>query len=978
MFEDKSVLISELRRPMNLAAKALDELESRLGDGRVVADPNSPFCFLMEFSSSITAACIHAQDNKLPILYPRRARTMEDLYHHMSDFDYLRMYSAPAQTMLQVILPKAYLQQHALNFNDNYKLVTLPKDTVFMVGKYTFGLYYPINLLINNYTNSFTAVYDTSYTNPLMALTTNIVDKYDFTHQGVDFVGLRFPIYQFSKSIVETTLSAQTGFAEKFTYTNKFYAVRVFNYKDGEYTEMNQTQSHVVYDISHPTVLLRILSDENKLQITIPQIYFDEGVMGSKLYIEIYTTLGALDIDTSNAVDATIGVNFNLKSKDTTNFSAIFQNLPFDFILSLASNKISGGSNAIDVNTLRDRVVNDSLYEKAPISEEEIKVYLEDNNFYLKKYRDNVTERIYHAYRVIEDGNGGVVPSITLPMRVKKEYTQDHTASFKLQSDNSITVLPTAIFKYQNDTNDVEPLTDAELLNIKSMNKLQFANEFNNNQYFRTPYHVLLDLNESNPQSTSFDLMTPAIEGLVLEGENYNISSKMMAYGAQIHHLDSGSGGYEVLLSVFKSDDVKALAEENVMIYATVRTTDGYWIGGICEFQYEESDRYIYKFNIATNYHLTLNNTLGITNFQNPAVSINEHTIDLNADFHLIYLLNKTSVEGTYEDATAKILAGLPEIYLTTHVALVRQKLSLKLGSNLSNLISNDMEISSTPRTYVTWDHDVISTYEEDIYERDENGALKYTIDEDGVLQLNILHHAGDEKKDTEGNTIYLHKQGDIRYDNNGDPMIKLARSLIFYVDTILIDAKVFTSERTAEISFTTNMYEQLAGYLKIVANLQNQLLERTKLYFKCVRSTGSAKVNLGDGLILNQNVEMAFHLACYVPSYVKNSLELQDLITSKTCDAIEAAIKSKTISMFDLLSEVKDKLGDYIDHFTILGVDGDVANQTFVFIDEDAQPSVARKLELTDDNILSLNKQIKIEFIALEDNKSGTSSYEG
>ena len=94
MFENKSTLISSLKNPMIVAAAALDEIENRLGGTRIIADPNTPFCHLLEFGSSIAAQTINAIDEKLPILYPKRATTMEELYSHMSDYDYLRMYSS--------------------------------------------------------------------------------------------------------------------------------------------------------------------------------------------------------------------------------------------------------------------------------------------------------------------------------------------------------------------------------------------------------------------------------------------------------------------------------------------------------------------------------------------------------------------------------------------------------------------------------------------------------------------------------------------------------------------------------------------------------------------------------------------------------------------------------------------------------------------------------------------------------------------
>ena len=117
MFEDRSTLIKALSNPMAIAATALSEIEDRLEGTNIIADPNTPFCHLLEFGSSISAMVMGEIDNKLPLIYPKRAQTMDELYAHMSDFDYIRMYSTPSLTHMRMMLPKKYLQDQAVIYN---------------------------------------------------------------------------------------------------------------------------------------------------------------------------------------------------------------------------------------------------------------------------------------------------------------------------------------------------------------------------------------------------------------------------------------------------------------------------------------------------------------------------------------------------------------------------------------------------------------------------------------------------------------------------------------------------------------------------------------------------------------------------------------------------------------------------------------------------------------------------------------------
>lgn len=975
MFEDQSNLIQKLRNPMTIASMALDEVQKRLGGTRIIADPNSPFCHLLEMNSSLVAAAIQAIDEKYPALYPQRALSMEDLYNHMSDFDYLRMYSTPSSTQVSMTFSKTYLSTYALDYNVNYKKVTIPKDTVFTVGKYTFGLYYPIDILINNFTKSFTVSYDTSVENPLFTLTKNIIDKVEYTEKGLEWLQISFPIYQFAKSIKELPLVSEAGFAKKLTYNDKFYAIRLFSYSNGTYTELSQTQSNIVYDVNRPTALVRVLPDSHEVAVTIPQVYLDSGMLGSKLCIELYTTLGALNIDTTNISGSMIGISYSRKTKDSSPYSAALKSMPYDTMMRITGSSISGGTDAVDMATLRDRVVNDTLYSKVPITEDEISVYLEDNDFYVRKYLDNVTDRIYYAYRIMQDTSGNVIPSITMQMQLQAKYIEDRS-TFRSQSDGTITILPTTLYKYYSDLNTVIPLTTEEMTTIAEMTKPQLVAELNNTQYFRTPFHIRVNLIDYYPVASSYDLMTPTVDRVIFEAENYDVPAKMQIYEAVIEHLNQGAGGYRLTVAVSKSSDLQTLSQNDIVVYIVTKSDSGNWIGAKAIYSHSTSSRDFYTLDIATNYRLTEDNKIAITNLTAEHLALTEYLIPLQTNFYAVFLVRSGVVEGVNGTASTTITQGVPTTYLNGFTALSRQYLTITLGTSLDDVIKLDIEASSSSSKYATWDHDEPLLYEEDQYERDSNGMLVTTVDDEGNLTVNKIHSAGEQVTDEYGNPVWKHKVGDVRYDVTGEPMLAASREKLYYLTTVFIDAKVFASERSTELNFVASIYNTFEGYFATLRALQNQLLERTYIYFRAVRSTGTATFNLGDGVSTRSDIELSFKINCYVQSYVKQDESIQTQIIDLICDSINEAIQTKELSMLEIFSSVKESMSDYIDHFDLLGING-TTMQTFVVEDDDAQPSIARSLTLSEDNVISLSRDIDITFIALNSNTTDTSSYE-
>lgn len=977
MFDDKSLLISTLRNPTNIAAKALNEIESRLNGTITIADPNAPFCHLLEFGSSIAAQVINAMDAKLPALYPKRAENMEDLYGHMSDFDYLRMYSTPARSALRMFLPKKFLLDNAVEYNANYKKLVIPSDTTFLVAKYNFGIYYPIEILINNYTGSFTVAYDTSESNPLHVLSKNIVDKYEIQYMGVDYLILDFPIYQFSKSSIVETIVSSTGFVKSINYNDKFYALRVFNYKNGTYTELAQTQSKIVYDATVPTLYLQVHPDKNKIVLNIPQVYFDNGMMGSKLLIEVYTTVGALDIDTSNLLDTDIGVTYNNNARTDSTFTNIFKNMPYDIILQLSGDRITGGSNAISVSTLRQRVIQDTLYDRVPISEADISVMLEDNGFYVHKSLDNVTDRIYYAYKVIRDSTGSIVPSTTIPLKLLGTDVTDgkHSTLVNCSADSSVTILPTTIYKYNQDANCAIPLVDDELNKLVSLDKDVLATTLNTAGYLKSPYHVRVSMNGNYPRADTYNLMTPTVDKIIFVEDNYETTYKLVSYAATINH--DNIGYYEVTLSVSASDDVTNLSVNDILLYVMVKSDDK-WVGTTCEYVSfnPATNIFIYKFKIPTTYHLTLDNKIGITYTNDEDTYTNyEYLINLVSDFHVVYMVARSAVTDVSEPVDS-IITGVPDQYKQLYIGLSRQYFTITLGTNINNVIYNNVEVTLGANTYARYETNIPAKYTEDVYEKDENGYIKTYTDVNGKMYTKKIHEVGEAITDETGKVRFEHMAGDVIRDSYGNLIVVSAGVDTYFITMMFIDAKMFFSDRQAELDFQSNIYTSLNSYFSTIASMQDQLLERTKLYFRCVKSIGTANVNIGDGAVSKQNIELSFRIVCYVASYVKQDESIQNQITEMLCTFIEEAIESKTISMLDIFEKVKEKVSDYIDHFDLLGINDNVALQTFVVTAEDSQPSIRRQLVLTEDNILSLRKQIDVTYVTLTPNTLASNTY--
>lgn len=960
MFQNKELMSEMLRSPLDIQQKALEELYSRCDGSNYIADANSPFCNLLEFGSSISAACMQEIDNTvIPSIYASRATTFRELSRHISDFDYVDIFSTPANTQLIFSTDLVTLYDQAIDFNSTYKKAVIPRDTVFTVGSYDFGIYYPIEIQINKLNNNILVLHDVTNEHPLHKLTTNILEHKINTVNGLPFITFSLPVYQFSKSYVSDDTPSATGFSKVYNYNNKFYACRVYTYKPaaGKWIEMAQTTSDTIYDTGTLTAKLNIEPDMNRFSVVVPQVYFSNGLMGTKILVEVYTTQGKLDVDISYLPSTAFSISIPNTARDVTEYSNIFKKNPSTQLLPHAV-KIVGGSDGITFEEAKTRVINTISHRTLLITPDDITKYFEDQSFKVTKHLDNISNRIYFCNGSLTDSDGSYIPVTNCTTKITKDIVSS-SSDIKTNLSTSVTILPTAIFRYSKNENSANILDDAAKKALLNLGKETYVNELNTNVYTKIPFHVSVNLPPAKyATAVSYNLFSTEVKSIQFKYDNVDIMSQIAAYAANIIHNDNGAGGYTIRLAVKKSDDLKEVAEDDLLVVAAVKDSLNTWCGRLVEYVGSDSEYDIYDLKLETDYRLE-DNYINFTNLDLYGTNIH-HMVSLEADWNIVYCIKKDLVPTARNDSN--IMMGLTDTIENAYIGMGRQVLTLHLGHSLDSMIYNICDASWSAQVYKRYEYDEYLTYTEDVYETNPDGTLVTTIVDDKVV-LNLLHKAGDVVIDDAGNQSILHAIGDVVYDPNGNPIVKTDRSYEYLINLMHIDARMYASEDPVHEKFTTTLPDILESYFAVITTAKGKILEETKLYYRPIRTIGTANFAIGDGVNIIQNLDISFKMKLHVPAYVKNSIEYKELIESSVVKITESYLTKKKISMTEIAAAIKDKLESYIDSVDVLGINGVEELQTIQVVDDDAITSVARVLKILQDGTLSLQKDIDVEF---------------
>ena len=128
--------------PMLLQDKVLSLFEEHVFDNKQVLDGNNVFTFGLEMEATMLASIVNEMSNAFEALYPERAQTMNDLYRHMSDYDFVGVFATPSQTRIGLFMNRDWVIENAvpLKNNSGAAMIRIPAHSTFHLGDNTFGI----------------------------------------------------------------------------------------------------------------------------------------------------------------------------------------------------------------------------------------------------------------------------------------------------------------------------------------------------------------------------------------------------------------------------------------------------------------------------------------------------------------------------------------------------------------------------------------------------------------------------------------------------------------------------------------------------------------------------------------------------------------------------------------------------------------------------------------------------------------------
>lgn len=931
--------------PNGILNISLNRVSDMLNGKVEITDPSNPFTYLLETSSLNTAYAIQEYTLLTRKLYPRLANNEKDLFLHMSDYDYLGIFSEPSYGIVKFnILFNDFKTKASYDPIQKEHILKLPRHLKISVDKYVFTLTSAVVIRLTEI-----GVIDIKFENQdfnnIFPVETNYInfDLYNI-NQNETYITFELKLPEIDIESTEVPIEKSKLFKNNLTFNpkRKFYYFRAFYIKDGIWKEMLVTHTDEIYDIYKPTCIIKILQNENTIEYYIPPVYIGTNAIESKVKFLVYTTNGYINVNFNDFVISGFSTEYNpiFPDKELDNQTEPLQLITKAIFL---KDKIIGGRDNLTFDQIKDAVINNSIGDRQlPITNKQKEYSVTQENFKVIKDVDTVTNRIFLLELNIPKASTRYpITKINLDIIEYKTTISNlkNNGNNIINIDQFSTIIPeNTVFKLTNE--GLKILNQQEYDTLSSLSDVVLATEVNNNIYLSTMYHYILDTSNNETELRAYEISSPKITQINFKEFN---STGRIGINTTQTGIAKTSTGYVINILANIKKYVNTINETNIKPYLVYTDSSGSRFFLESSLYTEINNNPVYRFNIDTNFFINKSNHINITNFRD----INNHQanifINLDSVLEIIYISNVippafiSSILDSYIFGT----------YLSVNRCVITlEEVKIKFSSHLEYLYTKI--------------HNSTGNYEYEVY--DTNIPLRYTSHVYNSSN-NVIHAINDIVYNEAGDVVYKHQRGDIILDDTGNPIPINTLELNRYINLLFMDYRAYITNNKNISDYKKQIKSYLTENITINAlKIQDRLLENTKAFITIPKNINITTVKTPYRTV-NISCLQSFIVDIVVNETIYNDANIRDNIEYTIIDEIDKYLSDNIVySKTTLLNILYNKLKEYIRSISIPRFTE--LNEEFIELINTNYRISLNKILVIDTDGYNLREDIQITFI--------------
>jgi hypothetical protein len=945
--------------------KVLMDIERCL-DGKIeYSDPSTPFILLLEAAAITQADATLAHHRILQKLYPKMANTKEDLYHSMTDDDFVGAFAYPSKGKMTIVFPLDAISLIARKIDGtNIKHVIIPEGTVFQAGEFRFMLVRCLDIRLMP-KGGLQVIYNDSTLNDAFNFESNLVN-YDIKLLGAKGITQKvltidIDVYQMRVISKEDTASSTSGYNQVIPIEEDFFMCRVYNKtRNGLWRPIKITHSKINYDITIPTATVQLL--DKAVRIQIPDIYFTKNLISSTILVEVFTTKGSINLNLFEYGEGnTIKVGLpEGKCQYDTQPLAVAMLRSLTSALVMGNGNVVGGVNQPSFETLKERHIWNALSRKRPISDVEIRNRLVDHGFDVSLSEETVTKRLFLGSRELPaPETGNATPFATTTMATLYTTLNDLRISKRvIDNGKRLTILPSAIYSISG--KNIQLLDDIVAENIEQMSADEISKNTSLFDYACTPFYHVVDSTGSTFDYRVYQLDSPSIARRSFIDIN---STTEVTFGTSQMAVDFDEPNYTITVFSKPSGEFDTNLINKMFCQLTYTTPDGSYRGAL-NGRYvgysSETGEYVWQFTINTGLDIDDKHRMHVKNILIKKNDVINTHMQLTQNFDLIYGITDYTTPGMQKTTMDKLVVG----YKGEYVAMTHENVTITFGKHLDMLYTRSRSIKGN-NIYKRYEEDIYARYEEDVYELDEVTKVPKHKEVNGKFQFVIKHKKGEPVLDEKGEPLIKHRAGDIILDKYGEAMIIDDGLIERTIDLFLVNAIYRFASQDNDKKYYQSIGNIVVGYMEnFILPISKDIDNGTKIKFYPKVNLGDVLVRAGNDAQFTINSALPFTLRVALSEERYNSYSYREEIEQSIINILREQVKLRSISLNHLAKVISNSLGDEILGVSISCPYLSSEVPVYTLVNDTEVFTIARNLEKLANGFTHVNYNVKVEWV--------------
>ncbi len=955
-----------LYNPQNIFRDSM-RIFAEADNGEMTAvSATTPFANMMAYIGTQSAINNDQVERAARRMLPEYATTIAELAPHFDYNELQTIHATPSFTTVNLILPVDELLQHAKRNTDGTKQVIIPKDAIFTYTDGTkFALHHSVMIRIVD--RDAMDVYYINNDNPLMKIDTPIINyvkdyRKDSEFHVTEIIRIPIKVYQFSSRTEYRSVSVSSGFKEEFTINDQLYHVRVFTTVKGKTVEFLTAHGDFKYNPNSevPIIVMQHLTD-SRIRLKIPDVFIEEGSVGSEITIQILETKGDLELDMLN--DGTFNFIPEFINTDATIETSVNALRRIINVGAYSATDPAGGLNIPTLDELRKRVISGNTDNDA-LTEDQLRNGLAEAGYYLGHELNYIGTNVYTATRKLNDYTGGAIPTSIGGSNLSMVMNNLKDKKGVIFPDKGKTVItPDAIISGTS----IRPefMTYVEAQNLGNLDTGDIVNKVNGESILSPIFYYLLDTTSECPQYGAFDLDNPEIHTPSYMASNPNNFIKMATKDIYIQKV---KGSYYIHILTEGNDSSLELADNDITLQLS--TTDA--LGSVFSINADLMSRdkkgnYLFRAELQTGFNVGMKGTIEVTNFHNTIYD--SYHMPLESVFSINYIVTNNKYitdDNLIQDNITK--SNLPLRFSV----VTREQTVVKIGEYLSDLFT-PIKSTTNGKSFQTHANDVPKYWETTQFKLDDSGTReifpnpdydpnKETGPDNQPILFKVIHNIGDPVINPATNEPeYVARAGDVVRDSNGEPIPIDTKDFNHLVNIQAMDYKF------KMINYLPMIQQEVKMNLKSdIAPFAGKMIPDTELQYTLSNTVGDMEVVIDGSTNSTISNEITMRISVKVSETTYKDAKLRKNITNLIKAEVAKHLSGTAYTENTLVEAIHKVIAASVVSFKIDSISTLGGAQSFQLVNSTDNMGIKSVLAISDTGEYEILDGIEVGFISL------------